>query len=179
MGEILSTRRLLIREITPADMPKLHRIYGDRECMQFYPAPKSYSETQEWFQELAFDSYAKNEFGLWAVISRGTGELIGDCGITLQTTPAGEEPEVGYHLWREFWHQGFATEAARACIQYGLNTLQMPRVVSITSPENLPSQKVAERVHQRKEVFTKTSRATGHEVVRYLYITDSKRLVHP
>ncbi|MEZ0171245.1 GNAT family N-acetyltransferase [Microvirga sp. TS319] len=156
----------------------LHRIYRDRECMRSYPAPKSYPETRAWFQELAFDSDAWNGFGLWAVISRDTGDPIGDCGLTLQRTPAGqepeEEPEVGYHLWGWFGHQGFATEAARACVRYGLGTLRMPRVVSITSPENLPSQKVAERVHQRREVFTRISRATGQEVLRYLYVTDAE-----
>jgi len=82
MREILTTPRLLLREITPADLPGLHPIYSDQECMQFYPAPKSYPETQAWFQELAFDSYATNGFGLWAVISRETGALIGDCGLT-------------------------------------------------------------------------------------------------
>lgn len=174
MREILSTPRLLLREITRADLPDLHRIYSDRECMQFYPAPKTYPETQAWFQELAFDSYADNGFGLWAVISRDTGDLIGDCGLTLQTTPAGQEPEVGYHLWREFWHRGLATEAASACVRYGLDSLRMSRVVSITSPENLPSQRVAERVHQRREVFTKVSRATGREVLRYLYSSNGE-----
>jgi RimJ/RimL family protein N-acetyltransferase len=174
MREILSTPRLILREISPTDLPGLHRIYSDRECMQFYPAPKSYHETQAWFQELAFDSYAKNGFGLWAVVSRDTGDLIGDCGLTLQTTPAGQEPEVGYHLCREFWHQGLATEAARACVRYGLDTLRMLRAVSITSPGNLPSQRVADKVHQRREVFTKISRATGQEILRYLYITDAQ-----
>ncbi|MEZ0170873.1 GNAT family N-acetyltransferase [Microvirga sp. TS319] len=174
MREILSTPRLLIREIAPTNLPGLHRIYRDPECMRFYPAPKSCPETRAWFQELAFDSYARNGFGLWAVISRDTGDPIGDCGLTLQRTPAGQEPEVGYHLWRGFWHQGLATEAARACVCYGLDILRMPRVVSITSPENLPSQKVAERVHQRREVFTRISRATGQEVLRYLYVTDAE-----
>jgi RimJ/RimL family protein N-acetyltransferase len=174
MREILSTTRLHLREITPADLSELYRIYSDPDCMQFYPAPKSHPETQVWFQELAFDSYARNGFGLWAIIGRDTGDLIGDCGITLQRTPAGQEPEVGYHLWRGFWHQGFATEAARACVHYGLDALRLPRVVSITNPENLPSQKVAERVHQRREEFTTISRATGQEVLRYLYVTDAE-----
>jgi RimJ/RimL family protein N-acetyltransferase len=107
MREILSTPRLLLREITPADLANLHRICSDWMCMQFYPAPRSCPETQAWFQELAFDSYTKHVFGLWAVVSRDTGDLIGDCGLTLQSTPVGEEPEVGYQLWREFWHRGW------------------------------------------------------------------------
>ena len=174
MREILSTPRLLLREITLADLPGLYRIFSDPVCMRFYPAPKSYSETQAWFQELAFDSYVQNGFGLWAVIRRDTGEPIGDCGLTLQRTPAGYEPEAGYHLWRGFWHQGLATEAAQGCVRYGLDILRMPRVMSITSPENLPSQRVAERVHRRREAFTRISRASGQEVVRYLYFTDAE-----
>lgn len=172
MREILSTPRLVLREIGTGDLAALHAIYGDPECMRYYPAPKSYPETQEWFRTLAFDNYARNGFGLWAVTMKDSGSLVGDCGITLQRTPRGLEPEIGYHLRRDVWRQGFATEAALACRDYAIGTLRMPRVVSITSPENLPSRRVAEKVHQRMEVFSKISAATGREVVRYLYVTE-------
>lgn len=142
--------------------------------MQFYPNTKTVTETNAWFQELAFDSYRVLGFGLWAVIDRFSGQLIGDCGITRQQTPAGMEPEIGYHLWREFWGKGLATEAAIACRDYAFKTLGLRRVVSITSPENIPSQRVAQRVHDRKEVYQKRLASSGILVDRFLYISQDR-----
>ncbi|ARO23197.1 MULTISPECIES: GNAT family N-acetyltransferase [unclassified Rhizobium] len=112
---VLETDRLTLREITPDDLPFLHRIFGDAECMQYYPRVKSFDETARWFQWLAFDSYASHGFGLWAVTDRQNGALLGDCGVTLQETSRGLEPEIGYHLWRDHWGKGYAVEAAAGC----------------------------------------------------------------
>lgn len=90
--DILKTDRLSLRDITHPDLPFLHRIFGDVECMRYYPGIKSFDETTRWFQRLAFDSYASHGFGLWAVTDRQSGALLGDCGITLQETSAGLNP---------------------------------------------------------------------------------------
>lgn len=84
------------------------------------------------------------------------------------------EPEIGYHLWREFWGKGLATEAAIACRDYAFKTLGLRRVVSITSPENIPSQRVAQRVHDRKEVYQKRLASSGILVDRFLYISQDR-----
>lgn len=173
----IETDRLSLRRITPDDLDALHEIYADPICMQFYPGTKTRAETAEWFQRLAFDSYARHGFGLWLVCDRATGEIRGDCGITLQETPNGLEPEIGYHLLRRFWGMGIAGEAAAACRDYGVRVLGMNRIISITSPENLPSQRVAERVHQRRETFEKTS-AAGGKLLRHLYITEAAPAHH-
>ncbi|WP_420197166.1 GNAT family N-acetyltransferase [Agrobacterium tumefaciens] len=98
----MRTNRLLLREVEKQDLDALSKIYADHECMKFYPSTKSSSEIRTWFQELSFDSYLKHGFGLWAVVDPSSGQVIGDCGITLQETPEGTEPEIGYHLWRGF-----------------------------------------------------------------------------
>lgn len=171
---LVKTERLCLRRIEETDLVSLGRIYADPECMRFYPGTKSPSEIRTWFQKLAFDSYDRHGFGLWCVIDASSGEVIGDCGITLQETPAGPESEIGYHLWRDFWGNGFATEAAIACRDYAFQSLGLPRVVSITSPENIPSQKVAQRVHDRKEVYRKQLAESDVFVDRYLYISDKR-----
>lgn len=173
MSIILRTGRIHLREIQDQDLVALGRIYADEQCMQFYPGTKSATDTLAWFQELAFDSYRLHGYGLWAVIDNMSGEVIGDCGITQQRTPAGTEPEIGYHLWRDFWGKGLATEAARACRGYAFGTLGLRRVVSITSPENIPSQKVAQRVHDRKEVYRKQPGSDATPVDRFLYISEN------
>lgn len=174
MSIILKTHRLYLREINEADLVLLAEIYADELCMQFYPATKTITETAIWFKGLAFDSYKLNGFGLWAVVDSSTGQLVGDCGITLQQTPEGKEPEIGYHIRPEFWGQGLATEAALGCREYAFKTLGMGRVVSITSPENIPSQRVAQRVHDRKEIYQKRLSSNGPVVQRYLYISENK-----
>lgn len=174
MPPILSTERLLLREIVPDDLPALARIYADPDCMRYYPAPKSAAETAAWFETLAFRSYAEHGFGLWAMVERRSNAVIGDCGITLQETPAGMEPEIGYHVWRDHWGQGFASEAALACRDHALGTMGFKRVVSITSPENIPSQAVARRVHDRMETYRKWLTRTNCWVERYLYISEAR-----
>ncbi|WP_454848657.1 GNAT family N-acetyltransferase [Rhizobium binxianense] len=169
--EILRTERLTLREITGEDLPLFERIFGDPSCMRHYPATKDAAETRAFLDRLAFDSYGRDGFGLWAVVDRRSGALLGDCGITLQETPKGPEPEIGYHLWRDFWGKGYATEAAIACRDHALGALGLPRIVSIVALDNLASQKVAGRVHQRRERFSKRN-AAGEEVERYLYVTE-------
>jgi RimJ/RimL family protein N-acetyltransferase len=76
---------------------------------------------------------------------KSTGEMIGDCGITLQDVDGESMREIGYHLRRDVWGQGFATEAARACRDYGFAKLNAEALVSLIRPENLLSRRVAER----------------------------------
>lgn len=175
MADILATSRLLLREITADDIAVLHGIFGDEICMRHYPAIKSPEETQAWFQRLAFDSYALHGFGLWAVIDRGSGALIGDCGITLQRTSAGLEPEIGYHFLRSAWGQGFATEAASACRDYAFHALGFSRIVSIVAADNIGSQRVAAKVHDRCERSMRKDPKTGSLVERSLYISERLR----
>lgn len=169
--EILRSDRLMLREITVADLPALERIFGDPLCMRYYPSVKDAAATRDFFNRLAFGSYEKNGFGLWAMIDRKSGDLLGDCGITLQETSRGMEPELGYHLWPDYWGKGYATEAATACRDHAFSVMGLSRLVSIVSLENLPSQKVAGRVHQRREIFSKQN-AAGETVERYLYISE-------
>lgn len=175
MSEIIATQRLRLREMVADDLPVLQQIFGDEACMRHYPAVKTLEETTAWFQNLAFDSYARHGFGLWAVVDKTSGALIGDCGITLQRTSAGIEPEIGYHFLHSVWGQGFATEAASACRDFAFHALGFSRVVSIVAADNIGSHKVAARVHDRCEISVTTDRKTGRVVERSLYISERLR----
>ena len=152
---LVKTERLCLRRIEVADLPSLGRIYTDRECMRFYSGTKSPAEIHTWFQKLAFDSYDRHGFGLWAVINASSGEVIGDCGITLQNTPAGSEPEIGYHLWRDFWGKGFATEAVGAALAWGGKNFPDKRITCMIDPGNTASLRVAARLGFREFARTK------------------------
>ena len=79
------------------------------------------------------------------MVLKSTGEMIGDCGITRQQVEGEWLYEIGYHLRRDLWGQGLATEAAIGCREWGFATLPVNRLISLIRPENLPSCRVAER----------------------------------
>ena len=115
MNWILETERLRLRELVPEDYGALCLMLRDAETMYAYEHAFSEAEAREWLQR-QFDRYAEYGFGLWAVILKETGELIGQCGLTMQDGGNfGRVLEVGYIFNRSFWHRGYAAEAARAC----------------------------------------------------------------
>ena len=71
--------------------------------------------------------------------------MVGDCGLTVQNVDGADEIEIGYHVRRDLWGQGLATEAARACRDLGFARLPVDRLISLIRPENLPSRRVAEK----------------------------------
>ena len=79
------------------------------------------------------------------MLLRDTDQLIGDCGCTLQEVEGRNEIEVGYHVRRDLWGKGYATEAAQACMEYAFTKLGVKRVISMIRPENAPSRRVAEK----------------------------------
>ncbi len=89
--------------------------------------------------------YQKWGFGLWAVVLKESGEMIGQCGLTMQPWNGEEVLEVGYLFRRDCWHKGYATEAARACRDYAFHVLGADFVCSIIRDTNSASRKVALR----------------------------------
>lgn len=141
---ILETERLLLRQLEEDDFDALAAILGDPQVMYAYEHGFSDEEVRQWLNN-QLERYAGYGFGLWAVIEKASGRLIGQCGVTMQDWSGRKVPEIGYHLRRDKWKQGFATEAARACKSYAFTTLDFPEVYSIIRENNLPSQHVALR----------------------------------
>ena len=141
---ILETPRLSLREFVTGDADALARIISDPETMRYYPAPYDWKGVANWIGR-NLQRYANDGFGLWAMVLEESGELIGDCGLTKQVVEGIEEIEIGYHLRRDHWGKGLATEAARAVRDYGFANLKVDRLISLIRPENAPSRRVAER----------------------------------
>ena len=141
---ILETPRLSLREFVSGDADALARIISDPETMRYYPAPYDRAGVANWI-ERNLRRYADDGFGLWAMMLKESSELIGDCGLTKQIVDGTEEIEIGYHLRRDHWGKGLATEAARAVRDYGFANLKVDRLISLIRPENAPSRHVAER----------------------------------
>ncbi|MFZ0136646.1 MAG: GNAT family N-acetyltransferase [Candidatus Sulfotelmatobacter sp.] len=142
--QIIETPRLILREFSADDVDALGLVLCDAETMRFYPAPLDRHGVEDWIAR-NLRRYATDGHGLWAVVLKATGELIGDCGLTVQPVNGIDEIEIGYHVRRDQWGQGLATEAARACRDYGFARLPVDHIISLIRPENLPSRRVAEK----------------------------------
>ena len=166
---VIETQRLQLREMTPADRPALCRILQDSEVMYAYNGPFSDEEVDEWL-ERQLARYRQYGYGLWAVVLKATGEMIGQCGLTLQQWNGREMLEAGYLFQRSHWHQGYATEAASACMDYAFGSLNSPIVCSIIRDNNLPSQQVALRNGMTRQAGVMVKHYRGAEMPHWLFV---------
>ena len=140
----METARLVLREFAPDDADYLALVLCDPETMKYYPAKIDTNGIQQWI-ERNLRRYAEDGVGLWAMVLKSSGEVIGDCGIIRQHLEEEHLYEIGYHLRRDHWGRGYATEAAVACREWGFANLKVDRLISLIRPENVPSCRVAER----------------------------------
>jgi len=141
---ILETPRLILREFRSDDADHLALILSDPETMRFYPAPFDRAGVEDWISR-NLRRYQEHGHGLWAMLLKSTGELIGDCGLTVQDVDGQNEIEIGYHVRRDLWGHGLATEAAGACRDFGFAHLSVERIISLIRPANLASRRVAKK----------------------------------
>lgn len=146
--------RLRFREMTTDDLNDIASLLGDERVMRYYPRPKVRSEALAWI-EWSRRNYTRFGLGLW-VIEDLDGAFVGDCGLTWQTVDGQEELEVGYHLLPERQGMGLATEGASACRDFAAER-GVRRLIAITNPDNLPSQRVAEKIGMSRERSTTTA----------------------
>jgi RimJ/RimL family protein N-acetyltransferase len=139
------TARLRFREMTEADLDQFAELLGDPEVMRFYPRPKTREEAQGWINWTR-KNYEQHGYGLW-VVETHDGTFVGDCGLTWQSVGEDRDQlEVGYHTVAGLQGQGFATEAARACVEFAFGHLGERHLVAIINPENQASRRVAEKL---------------------------------
>ena len=134
---MIETERLILREYTMSDFDALYSILSDPITMQYYPHPYDEAYTKRWI-DWNLKNYEKYGFGLWAVDLKNYG-FIGDCGLTMQNIDGKELPEIGYHIHKDFWRRGFATEAARAVRDWAFANTDYDELFSYMNKENQPS----------------------------------------
>ena len=141
---VLQTARLSLRRFRPDDAEAIFAIIGDDIAMQYYPKTFNRSDAVQWI-ERNLRRYREHGYGLFAVTLKGSPDVIGDCGVIKQDVEGETLLEVGYHLRRDQWGHGYATEAARACMGLAFHSYGADKVISLIRPENVPSRRVAER----------------------------------
>lgn len=143
----LETERLVVRPYREADATALHEVFGSPEVMKWTPSPpsKNVAETVERLaRTMAFTARQPPGLGLWALELKESAEFLGQVGL-FPVEGKGPEVEVAYELAPRVWGHGYATEAARALIEYGFDELQLRRIVALILPANARSRNVASK----------------------------------
>jgi RimJ/RimL family protein N-acetyltransferase len=152
MAIILETDRLLLRHQVLEDLDALWVLYCNPEITKYIPdAPRSYEEAKEELEWHMHGHPRHPELGLWATIHKETGKFIGRCGLLPWEIEGQREVEIAYTLSQEYWGQGLATEAAKNILVYGFEKLKLRRLICLIDPENIASQRVAEKIGMRLE----------------------------
>lgn len=141
---VLNTARLRLRRFRREDADAVFAIIGDDVAMQYYPRTFDRDDAKQWV-ERNLRRYTEHGHGLFAVMLKERDSVIGDCGVIHQIVEGEPQLEIGYHFRRDHWGHGYATEAARACMDLTFDTLGASKVISLIRPENVPSRRVAER----------------------------------
>lgn len=160
----IDTPRLLLRPMVEQDLDDLLTIFTDPQVMAAFQSPLfSRAQMQHWLQR---NLAHQNEYGygLFSVILKSEGILIGDCGLETMQVDGAVVTELGYDFRSDYWRHGFATEAASAVREFAFNTLRLPGLISLIRVGNTASQRVAEKIGMRLDRQT----ANG-EILYWVY----------
>jgi len=141
----LETGRLVLREMTMEDYEALYAVFSDRDNMRHYPYIFDEERVRGWIARNQ-TRYQQYGFGLWAVCLKETGEVIGDCGLTLQNIDGELLPEIGYHIRADLQRKGYAKEAAEAVRDWTFRNTSFPAIYSYCKYTNEASYKTAESI---------------------------------
>ncbi len=144
----IQTDRLLLRLPEACDVPPMYEIHQDPEVMRFVGKPGSI--TVAWRNvAMMIGHWQMLGYGMWIVVNRADGQVIGRAG--LWNEDGGPGLELGWLIRRSAWGQGFATEAARAALDWTWQHVETDHVISVIHAENAPSIRIAEKLGQRFE----------------------------
>ncbi|MDD3361617.1 MAG: GNAT family N-acetyltransferase [Hespellia sp.] len=138
----LETERLVLREMTADDFDSLYNVLADSGIMQHYPYSFDENRVKNWINK-NMERYRIFGFGLWAVCLKETGEMIGDCGITMQNIGGVIKPEIGYHIRADHQHKGYAKEAASSVRDWTFTNTPFKIIFSYMKYINVPSANTA------------------------------------
>lgn len=142
------TSRLRFREMVPDDLGDLAAVLGAPDPARPGHRTRSREDTERWIAWNQ-DNYRTYGFGLWALETHD-GRFVGDCGLTMQDVEGELHLEVGYHVAPELRGQGLGTEAAGA-VRRAAAEAGEPHLVALIRPDNVPSQRVAQKIGLRLE----------------------------
>ena len=147
---LLHTARLTIRPLTLGDLDAFAAIFTDAETMAAYGRTFTRDESRGWIDR-SLMRYERDGFALFAVELAADGTYVGDCGPSIQVVDGVDELEIGWHIRRDLWGRGYATEAALALRDWVFDDLGRDRLISLVEPSNAASCRMAEKIGMRVE----------------------------
>ncbi|WP_017316301.1 GNAT family N-acetyltransferase [Mastigocladopsis repens] len=174
----LETQRLLLRGFREEDLGAYAEMCSNADVMRYIAAGKPLSREESWRNmAMIVGHWQLRGYGMWAVEERSSGEMIGRIGCWQPEGWPGFE--IGWTLRRGYWGRGFATEAAKAAMDYAFGNLQQSHVISLIRPENAPSirvaQKLGEKPQGKTELFGSEAVIYGISREDWLMITKNKK----
>lgn len=166
----IHTERLLLRPWRDQDLAPFRALGADPAVMEFFPAPLSAAESDVLASQLMAE-FTPRGWGMWAIEAPGSAGFIGTVGLKIPVVPLPFSPcvEVAWRLGRAHWGKGFATEAARAALDFGFDHLGLPEIVSFTARSNVRSKAVMERLGMEADgEFDHPALAEGHWLRRHV-----------
>jgi RimJ/RimL family protein N-acetyltransferase len=142
---VIATPRLILRELDFGDDAFILELLNEAGFLRHIgdKGVRNRDDAREYILKGPMDSYARNGFGLYATCLRD-GTSIGICGLVKREGL--ESPDVGFAFLERFWAKGYAVESAAAVLAHAQKTLNLERVVAITSPDNFKSIAVLEKI---------------------------------
>lgn len=168
MGK-LETNRTILRRFQNSDLNNMIRLESDPDVMKFTPSriPQTIKKTEERLTSLLEKEATYAPLGVWAVELKHTADFVG--WFMLIKTEF-EVPELGFMIVKNQWGKGFATEVARALIEFGMKSLKYPGVVAVTDHDNAASIHILEKLGFRKVGSrTKTDKVLGRDIEAHIF----------
>ena len=149
---LITSARLGFRNWEKEGLAEFSKMNADLEVMEHFLNPLSIEESSEFIDRLQ-RHYAKHGFNYFAVEILETEEFIGFIGLTYQEYESEFTPavDIGWRLKRSVWGEGYATEGAKRCLQFGFEELGLESIISTCTQKNLKSEKVMEKIGMMKK----------------------------
>lgn len=146
MAYFIETERLQLREFTLADAPYMLRQLNEPSFIENIAdrGVRNVQQAEAYLQNGAMASYQNSGFGFWAVIEKTSEQIIGMCGLVKRDDLP--HPDLGYSYLPEYFGNGYAFEAAQACLQAAKTDFHLQNILAIVNTENIPSKKLLEKL---------------------------------
>ena len=145
----LETDRLRLRLFTLDDVAIMYQLSTDPDVIKYADTPaRDMDEARQRLEDGPLYDYEKYGYGRFAVELKETGKVIGFCGI--KYLPEIKLPEVGYRYLPQYWGKGIGTEAAKVCVDFARDDLNIEKLIALIIPENIGSIRVAEKLGMTK-----------------------------
>lgn len=147
----LQTPRLILRQWQESDTAPFIQMCADDQVMRYFLKKLNADEAIAFMNRLR-DAIDTRGWGLFAVELKATGEFIGFIGLHIHPPEfeIADTPEIGWRLLPQYWHQGYATEDAKAVLKYAFRNLRLDKVISFTACQNTASERVMQRIGMEK-----------------------------